>query len=235
VISLHSHPYTSVPVDTWRTGWSVADYEEVTVDGRLTKKYSNLNFVGIETIANQIDITGMTHFHLHVWTPDNTLLKVKLVDFGPGGAFGGGDDTEHELLFPDLDQGEWVSLNLPLADFTGLQNRQNIAQLVLAGEPIGATTVYVDNVLFYNAGGTGVDESALSQSNIKVYPNPVVAGTQVRLDAQVKSVDVIDFSGRLISSTDASIIYTDNLNKGVYILRIHTLDGKIQNQKLIVQ
>jgi hypothetical protein len=90
-------------------------------------------------------------------------------------------------------------------------------------------------VLFHTTGGTGIDDSALSQINIKVYPNPVIAGTQVRLDAKVKSVDVIDFSGRLISSTDASIIYTDNLNKGVYILRIHTLDGKIQNQKLIVQ
>jgi len=45
----------------------------------------------------------MNYFHVDLWTPDTTALpkvfKIKLVDFGAGGTFGGGDDVEHELTF----------------------------------------------------------------------------------------------------------------------------------------
>ena len=44
----------------------------------------------------------MEHFNLDVWTPDATTFRVKLVDFGADAAFGGGDDTEHELAFESL-------------------------------------------------------------------------------------------------------------------------------------
>ena len=86
-------PYTDVPVDTWRTDWSSAVLEDIMVAGNATKKYSELDFVGVETVANQIDATSMTHFHIDVWSADFTLFAVKLVDFGADGAFGGGDDV----------------------------------------------------------------------------------------------------------------------------------------------
>ena len=58
---------------------------------------------------------------------------------------------EHELTFdatttPALATGEWVSLGLPLTDFTGLTGTGAIAQMILSGDP---NTVYVDNVYFY--------------------------------------------------------------------------------------
>src|SRR5690606_30216349 len=40
VISLFSDAYTNVPVDTWRTGWSDATLEEVSINGNAVKKYS---------------------------------------------------------------------------------------------------------------------------------------------------------------------------------------------------
>ncbi|MCB0535740.1 MAG: hypothetical protein KDD14_26285, partial [Saprospiraceae bacterium] len=149
VISLFSEAYTNVPVDTWRTDWSAATLEDVTVDGNPTKKYSMLDFVGIETVSNTIDATGMTHFHIDVWSSDFTLFAIKLVDFGADGAFGGGDDVEHQINYDAPMQGGWVSYDIPLSDFTGLTTRSNIAQYILVGQPTGATTVYVDNVYFY--------------------------------------------------------------------------------------
>lgn len=149
VISLFSRAYDDVPVDTWRTEWSAADYEEIAIDGNPTKRYSSLDFVGIETVANQIDITEMTHFHMDVWSVDFDVFRVKLVDFGPDGEFNGGDDTEHEIVFENLPRGEWVRLEIPLSDFEDLTTRENIAQLILSGLPTGAFTVYVDNIFFY--------------------------------------------------------------------------------------
>ncbi len=149
VISLFSTAYDNVPVDTWRTEWSAAEYQEITINGNPTKKYSSLDFVGIETVANQINITEMTHFHIDIWSPDVDVFRVKLVDFGPDGAFNGGDDTEDEIVFDNLAQSEWVRLEIPLSDFEGLTTRENIAQLILSGMPTGAFTIYVDNVFFY--------------------------------------------------------------------------------------
>jgi hypothetical protein len=162
VISMFSDTYTDVTIDTWRTGWSVGDLTEVTIDGQQVKQYTNLDFVGVEAVANQIDASGMTHFHVDVWTPNATQLRIKLVDFGADAAFGGGDDTEGELVYdgtstPALAQGQWISLDIPLADFqaAGLANLGHIAQLIFSAQPPGSATVYVTNVYFYNAGGGG--------------------------------------------------------------------------------
>ncbi|NDV44208.1 hypothetical protein [Flagellimonas sediminis] len=150
VISMFSDAYTDVPVDTWRTDWSVATLEDITVDGNAVKKYSGLNFVGVETVANQIDATAMTHFHTDVWTADATEIRIKLVDFGANGAYdGGGDDVEHEITIPNPEMNTWISLDIPLSEFTGLTTRANIAQLIYAGQPAGSMTIFIDNVYFH--------------------------------------------------------------------------------------
>lgn len=149
-ISLFSEFGDDVTVDTWRTSWSAADYEEVEFDGRLTKHYSNLDFVGVETVANTVDASDMTHFHVEVYTDNATTFRVKLVDFGPDGAFDGGDDTEHEVVFENLAQNEWVSLDIPLSEFEGLANRENIAQYIFSAVPAGSANVYVDEIYFHN-------------------------------------------------------------------------------------
>ena len=159
VISLFSDAYQDVEVDTWRTDWSSATLADVTVAGDAVKRYTELDFVGIETVMSQIDATGMTHFHFDAWTPDATLLGVKLVDFGADGAFDGGDDVEFQLDFASPPQGEWVSYDLPLSDFADLTTRANLAQLIFVAQPSGAATLFVDNVYFYdeNAGGGGTE------------------------------------------------------------------------------
>jgi len=150
VISMFSDSYTNVPVDTWRTPWSQGNLQDVVISGNNTKKYTALNFVGIETIANPIDASAMTHFHTDVWSSDFTEFRVKLVDLGANGVFGGGDDVEHEVVIPSPAKGSWVSLDIPLSSFTGLTSRAHIGQLIYVGAPAGNNTVYVDNVYFHN-------------------------------------------------------------------------------------
>ena len=152
VISMFSDAYTNVPVDTWRTSWSQATLDEVTIGGNAAKKYSGLNFVGIEATTSPINASAMTYFHTDVWSADFTEFKVKLVDFGANGTFGGGDDVEHEITIPSPAQQTWVSLDLPLNSFSGLTSRAHIAQLIYVASPSGNSTVYIDNVYFYNLG-----------------------------------------------------------------------------------
>jgi hypothetical protein len=92
---------------------------------------------------------------MDVYSKDFTFFGIKLVDFGANGAFGGGDDTEHQVNIEAPAQNQWVTIDLPLSRFSGMTSRSNIAQMILVGQPTGATTVYVDNILFYKAEDTG--------------------------------------------------------------------------------
>ena len=152
VISLFSDAYDDVTVDTWSAEWDQAEVEDVVIGGDAAKKYTGLSFAGIEFASATVDASGMTHLRMDIWTPDGTAppaaFRVKLVDFGADGAFGGGDDSEHEAAVTaaeGLASEEWVQLDLALDDFTGLASRANLAQLLISGDP---DTVYLDNVYF---------------------------------------------------------------------------------------
>jgi hypothetical protein len=135
---------TAVPVDTFRTVWSGANLDNVVLSGNAALKYSNLGFVGIETVNNQINATGMNLFHIDVYTATATTFAVKLVDFGANGVYQGGDDVEHQVGLTT--QVGWNSYNILLSDFTGLTTRAHIAQIIL----VGSGTAYVDNMYFGN-------------------------------------------------------------------------------------
>ena len=156
VISIFSDAYTDITVDTWRTGWSSGSVEvfDQQIQGDNVKAFTglaNLAYVGIEFIADQIDASGMTHFHLDVYAPAGSMIGVKLADFGPNRVYSGGDDTERSLTFqagstPAFVPGEWVSLDIPLTNFVGM-NFGNVAQLILQSTNIG--NVWIDNIYFH--------------------------------------------------------------------------------------
>lgn len=150
VIALFSDAYRVAPVDTFRADWSACgEVDDVTVLGDAVKRYAALDYAGIEFISNPIDASGSRALHLDVWTPDSTVFKVKLVDFGADGVFGN-DDSEHELTFtptsnPALTQSAWVSLELPLSSFVGLRRRQTLTQFIVSAS---SSTVFIDNIYF---------------------------------------------------------------------------------------
>jgi hypothetical protein len=84
-----------------------------------------------------------------VWTPDITSLLVKLIDLGPDGAFGGGDDAEVILTIPITTQNEWTTVEVPFSGNAAFQGR-HIAQVIIDGLQVGGNTLYVDDMLFHN-------------------------------------------------------------------------------------
>ena len=151
VISLFSDAYAAVHVDTWSAVWDQADVEDVRIGGNAAKKYTNLNYAGIEFTSQPVDASAMTELHVDLWTNDASAFRIKLVDFGANGVFGGGDDTEHEITLnegsmPPIKTGEWNVLDIPLSAFAGLASRGNLAQMIISGS---SPTVYLDNVFFY--------------------------------------------------------------------------------------
>ena len=147
VISLFSNAYTNVTVDTWSAVWDAADVADVTVATNATKLYTNLNYAGVEFTSAVLDVNNMEKFHIDIWTPDATVFKVKLVDFGANGTYDGGDDVAYEIGYtPALSQ--WVSYDILMSDFVGLITKGHLAQIVLSASN---STVYVDNVYFWRS------------------------------------------------------------------------------------
>lgn len=255
VISLFSNPYTNVTVDTWSAPWDMADVADIQIEGNDTKLYTNLVYAGIEFTSQPIDATGMTHFHMDIWTADPTALpavfKIKLVDFGANGIWGGGDDVEHELTFdanstPALVSDSWISFDIPLSDFTNLTTLGHLAQLIISGTP---NTVYVDNVLFrYHTTGAS-DHASIPVPAIleNSYPNPFKPSTTIAYSIEKSShvsLKIYDVKGRLVETlvdqTMAANSYqqvwnADNATPGVYFYRLTVNDQVVDTKRMILQ
>jgi len=235
VISLFSNAYTNKTVDTWRTSWSAATLDDVKIAGNDTKKYSALDFVGVETTgANTIDASNMMFFHMNAWTPNLTVLKVKLVDFGANGAFGGGDDKEHELTLTAPTLSAWNTYDIPLSSFTGLTTKAHIGQMIFVGNPTGTGTVFIDNVLYRKS---SVSIKSLNAAKVSIYPNPASDKVTITSDKQIQLVTVLNNIGQsvLTLNPDYKMVVLDvsKLNKGVYFIRTTSEEGQTTS-KLIV-
>lgn len=235
VISLFSNAYTNKPVDTWRTSWSAATLEDVQIAGNDTKKYSALDFVGVETVgANTLDVTGMTHFYFNAWTPNLTTFKVKLVDFGADAAFGGGDDKEHEITLTAPTLSSWNTYDIPLTDFTGLTTRAHIAQLIFVGAPTGSGIVFIDNVLYRKS---TVSVKGLKAASVSVYPNPASDKVALVSANRIAEAVIVNSLGQVVLRTnpDAKTVVLDvsGLTNGVYYVKTQSEEGQATSRLII--
>lgn len=162
VISLFSNEYNNVTVDSFNPFWggSTTLISDLQIGSDDLKEYTKLNFVGIIFESETIDLTGMTNFHMQFWTPDPAALpaafRIEIVDFGPNNTFdGGGDDSAHIITIdanstPKLVSENWVTIDIPISELSGLSSIQNVAQIVLSSPANQApNTVYIDNLLFH--------------------------------------------------------------------------------------
>ncbi|MEO1715035.1 MAG: hypothetical protein AAFU60_17025, partial [Bacteroidota bacterium] len=154
VVSLYSNAYSNEPIGTWNARYEFSNADEffVQIDGDDVIRYRDLNFVGIEFFTPTVDASAMNTMHMDIWTPDPTdganEFKILLANLGADGVFGGDNDSNHEITISsaELSSNTWVSLDIPLSSFTGLNARDNLGQMVLSGS---LPNLYMDNVYFY--------------------------------------------------------------------------------------
>lgn len=233
VISLFSNAYTNVTVDTWRTGWSNGTLTETKIGTDDVKKYTDLTFVGVETIAKQIDITTMDSFEFDMWTPNATTFKFKLVDFGADGKFEGGDDKEHELTATPTLNG-WNHIAVPISSFTGLTSKKNISQLVFSSVPAGTSIVYLDNVLFSKKPSVGV--SSIAQETIGVFPNPASNNLNITTKNNIQDIAIYNALGQVVltitPNTNTVNVDITSLPNGFYTVKA-SINGVDTFKKII--
>ena len=163
VISVYSNAYTDVSVSTFDAAWDANVFDgNFAIGSDNVLKYSALATAGIELPQpSSLDISGKTHVHFDVWTPDNTNINLKLVDYKSDGNWGA-DNVEHEYTVSNVSQNQWTSVDIALSDFTGLTSKENIGQIIFStGTEQNRTmaTVFIDNIYFYGTADTSNDSS----------------------------------------------------------------------------
>lgn len=156
VISIFSNAYTNAPVDYYNGYWApfqTTQSADFSVNGDNVLNYTNFNFVGIQFTSPTINASAMTHLHVDIFIPNtlssNARLKFEMVNFGTPNITGAFTTT-----IQAAQSRQWVSLDIPLASFSGLTNRSNLAQIIFVDDSGNIESFYADNIYLYNAGTT---------------------------------------------------------------------------------
>lgn len=164
VISLFSNAYTDITVDTWSATWDDSSIEDVVIEGNDTKRINFNNFIGVDFTSNPFDASEMTHFHMDYWTEETDLVGKVLNPKWSNHLGGAGETNAFELTYPVPENatGQWVSIDVPISDFSVVTNADMtaFAQFLLTSN-LGV--VYVDNIYLYKGeptnGGGGNDST----------------------------------------------------------------------------
>lgn len=81
----------------------------------------------------------------------------------------------------------------------------------------------------------GTSDVAKKENNLKVYPNPFSDVLNISDISKVKSVSIIDMSGRVVKSIDNPVaaLQLGDLKQGMYLVSLHMKDGSVQTIKAI--
>ena len=158
-----------------------------------------------------------------------------------------GSDDKVEVLMSNNNGATWTSIqswdassNIPNTstafsyNITGGTNQMKFAIYATDGtvDDLADNDFFVDNFSINSALST-VETSA--KNKLQLYPNPFADVINISDVKDVKSVSIVDVSGRLVKSIDkpSSTLQLRELNSGMYVVILNMNDGSKQNIKVI--
>ena len=177
-----SGTYTNLPGIVWFSTWGdITSKGDFTIPATtsVVKRYTGLQYTGVEFYSPLIDVRDMTTLHVDVWTPDANQFGIKLVSTVGG-------EYQLNLNSSTITSNTWVSLDIPISQFTAGNPAMDMSKLMqllwvdngTVGTEITGGTFYMDNVYFWS-------------NNIALPPvtHPTLAApTATRLPANVISM-----------------------------------------------
>jgi hypothetical protein len=163
VISIFSHAYVNVPETDFNPYWGQSTIVSfVEIQGNETMKYANFNYQGTQ-FAGSLNVTEMEFLHIDMWTADATSVNIFCISPGP---------VETPFALP-ITPGEWVSYDIPLSAFAGV-NMAELIQFKFDGGD-GSQTIYLDNIYFYVDGILPIEPTVAAPTPPVRDPDDVVS------------------------------------------------------------
>lgn len=172
VISIFSDAYTNVPVRHYNGFFSGSntqggagnnpnnvDIQTPFPNGNLDNiiHYTQLDFVSIgmyETVS-RVNVSAMTHFHVDINVKQainsGNFIRIELHSSEANGpTTSSGSFVINAATLLNINPQGWISLDIPLSNFPGFNDRNNLGQIFfVSGNPGGIFNIWVDNVYFY--------------------------------------------------------------------------------------
>lgn len=111
-----------------------------------------------------------------------------------------------------------------------------VTSLVLKHTGTPSYSVYIDDFRYDLTSILSASEAnSVKVNNIKVYPNPFADVLNISDVSNVKSISVVDISGKLVKTFDKpeSTLHLGGLNSGMYLVVLNMKDGSRQTIKAI--
>ena len=93
-----------------------------------------------------------------------------------------------------------------------------------------------------NASDGSLVSTSEQTTDIKIYPNPVIIGAVLTIDAgkEIESIQVMNIVGEVLKTekyneTTIAKLNTDNLNEGIFFLKISFVDKSNSTKRLWVK
>jgi len=231
VISLFSDAYTNIPVTEWSTPWDDSNIQDITLTGNAMKKINFGNFLGVQ-LANYVDASSMTHFHMDYYIDAGVNLVGKVLNpKWSNHAAQAGETSALLLTHLPTTTGSWVSIDVPLTSFAGAQSREALYQFLITSN-LG--TVYVDNIYLHK--NTTMSSSSFTTSKVKLYPNPTANVLNIEATGDIQRISVYNVLGQEVvnkQSNGTSVsLDVSGLNTGVYVIKT-MIEGNVSSTKFI--
>ncbi|MCW5518520.1 T9SS type A sorting domain-containing protein [Aureitalea sp. L0-47] len=243
VISVYSDAYTDLPnveFGAFAVGTQAITDREIGGDNfkEIDFAQPTAGFLLVDW-GDIVDATAMTHFHMDYWT--DTPLQTGMIANPKWSNHVGnnGETSAFELTNPVTTFGEWVSVDVPLADFDQgdpTQQRDALRQFILTvvGADPGTRKVFLDNIYLHD--NTTLNTNDFSAAEISAYPNPVVNDLNISSVENISQITIYNILGQIVlqeapNRSDVTL-NVSQLQSGTYIARV-TTDSGSQTVKVI--
>ncbi|MDD4085972.1 MAG: T9SS type A sorting domain-containing protein, partial [Bacteroidales bacterium] len=143
-------------------------------------------------------------------------------------------DMSNFAIYYSTDQGDsWETIsNKDLysinAYFAFFDFQEDVAEAYINTTDLGLLKVNIDLT------SVGIKDPDFStDATIKLYPNPITDFLYVETKEKIESVSVYDLSGKLILTSDATVVDLNQVKKGFYLVQVQTKTGQSFTEKVI--
>ena len=223
-ISIFSDDLTSINVQNFDPSWSQAtDASVIENEGDNILRYANLNYQGTDFNNDKQDVSGMGFVHLDYHTTNSTVLQFFLIVDGTD------QESAYDIQANDgITTGSWVSLDIPLSEFT--TDLTTLREIKVVGDG----TIYFDNWYFHGTATASIDKNNLS--NVSLYPSPAQNELTISAENTIQNVTVYNVLGRKVQSFNVNAtskrLDVSSLSTGIYILK-YTANNVVGSMKFI--
>ena len=223
-ISIFSDDLTSINVGNFNPGWGQATNASVIEnEGDNILRYANVNYQGTDFNNDKQDVSGMGFVHLDYHTTNSTVLQFFLIVDGTD------QESAYDIQANDgITTGSWVSLDIPLSEFT--TDLTTLREIKVVGDG----TIYFDNWYFHGTETASIDKNNLS--NVSLYPSPAQNELTISAENTIQNVTVYNVLGRKVQSFNVNAtskkLDVSSLSTGIYILK-YTANNVVGSMKFI--